>query len=76
MDQANLEFEPTALEEIAAMAIEKGTGARSLRGILENIMLDIMFDLPEQEPGQKFIITKDVVLGKKSLFEPDDKEAA
>jgi len=77
MDSASLEFEPEALEEIAKLSVEKGSGARSLRGILENIMLDIMFNLPEQKPGQKFFVTKEVVEGKKGIFEPDeDKEAA
>ncbi|RKZ35926.1 MAG: ATP-dependent Clp protease ATP-binding subunit ClpX [Gammaproteobacteria bacterium] len=77
MDQATLDFEQEALETIATIALKKGTGARSLRTIMEEIMLDIMFTLPDQPPGQKFVITKEIAEGAKKLFEPDeDREAA
>ena len=60
LDNAELEFEKNALEAIADMAIKRGTGARGLRAILEEAMVDIMFDLPEYK-GYKIIITKDVI---------------
>jgi len=60
LDDVELEFEKNALENIADMAIKRGTGARGLRSILEESMVDIMFDLPEYR-GYKIVITKDVI---------------
>ena len=60
LDDVELEFERDALEAIADMAIKRGTGARGLRAILEESMVDIMFDLPEYR-GYKVVITKDVI---------------
>ena len=60
LDDVNLEFEDEALKSIAKAAIERKTGARGLRSILEDIMLDIMYDLPEYK-GKTITITKDVV---------------
>jgi ATP-dependent Clp protease ATP-binding subunit ClpX len=60
MDGAELEFEKEALEAIADLAIKRGTGARGLRAIIEEAMVDIMFNLPEYR-GYKVIITKDVI---------------
>ena len=61
MDDVNLEFDEEALKELARLAIERKTGARGLRSILEDIMLDIMYDLPEYK-NKTVTITKDVVL--------------
>ena len=61
MDNVTLEFEKDALLELANIAIIRKTGARGLRSILEDIMLDIMFDLPKYK-SKKIVITKDVVL--------------
>ena len=60
IDGVELEFEKEALEAIAEMAIKRGTGARGLRAILEDAMVDIMFNLPEYK-GYKVIITRDVI---------------
>jgi ATP-dependent Clp protease ATP-binding subunit ClpX len=60
MDGVILEFEKEALEAIADLAIKRGTGARGLRAILEDAMVEIMFNLPEYK-GYKVIITKDVI---------------
>jgi ATP-dependent Clp protease ATP-binding subunit ClpX len=60
MDGVELEFEREALEAIAEKAIKRGTGARGLRAILEEAMVDIMFNLPEYK-GYKVVITKDVI---------------
>jgi ATP-dependent Clp protease ATP-binding subunit ClpX len=60
MDGVKLTFEPEALRAIAKKAIRRGTGARGLRAILEEIMLDIMFQLPELK-GREVIITAEVV---------------
>ena len=60
----NLEFEEEALREIAKKAIERKTGARGLRSIIEGIMLDVMYDLPSRDDVQKCIITKETVIHK------------
>ena len=62
MDDVELIFEQEALEAIVDKAIERKTGARGLRSIIENIMRDIMFDIPSNEKIEKCIITKDTVL--------------
>lgn len=62
IDEVELEFEEGALSEIAKKAIERKTGARGLRSIIEGIMLDVMFDLPSRNDIQKCIITKDTVI--------------
>lgn len=61
-DEVELEFEEEALVEIAKQAIERKTGARGLRSIIENIMLDVMYDLPSREDIKKCIITKEAVI--------------
>jgi ATP-dependent Clp protease ATP-binding subunit ClpX len=66
MDDVELDFDKDALREIAAKAIERKTGARGLRSILEDIMLNIMFELPDYS-GKKITITKDVVLKKETI---------
>ena len=64
MDNVKLEFEKEALKELAKLAIERKTGARGLRSILEDIMLDIMFDLPKYK-NKTITISKEVVLKTK-----------
>lgn len=61
MDAVELEFTPEALEEIAKKAIERKSGARGLRAILENVLLDIMYDLPSKDDIAKVIVDLDVV---------------
>ncbi len=68
MEKGELEFTAEALRAIADRAMEKDTGARALRSIIEEVMLDIMFELPDQPPGCKYVITEDVVLGRQRLF--------
>lgn len=65
MDGVELEFTDDAVEEIAALAIERNTGARGLRAILEEIMLDIMYEIPSRKDIEKCIITKECVTEKK-----------
>ena len=64
MDDVKLEFEKDALKELAKLAIIRKTGARGLRSILEDIMLDIMFDLPKYK-NKTITISKEVVLKTK-----------
>jgi ATP-dependent Clp protease ATP-binding subunit ClpX len=65
IDGIKLEFEKEALTEIAKVAIKRGTGARGLRAILEDLMTDIMYEVPKRDDVEKVIITKDIV--EKSL---------
>lgn len=62
MDGVTLEFEEEALRLIAKKAIERKTGARGLRAILEGIMLNVMYDVPSRNDVEKCIITKDTVI--------------
>ena len=64
IDGVTLEFEDEALRLIARQALERKTGARGLRAIMEELMLDVMFEIPSREDIEKCIITKDVVLNK------------
>ncbi|MCY4644172.1 MAG: ATP-dependent Clp protease ATP-binding subunit ClpX [Bacteriovoracales bacterium] len=66
IDGVELEFEEDALEEVANIAMEKKTGARGLRSILEQVMLEVMYELPSQEKICKCIVTKESVLGKEA----------
>lgn len=65
-DNVELEFEPEALNAIVDKAIERKTGARGLRAIVEDIMRDIMFEIPSNPKVEKCIITKDTVLNKEA----------
>jgi ATP-dependent Clp protease ATP-binding subunit ClpX len=62
IDDVELQFEEGALTEIAKKAIERKTGARGLRSIIEGIMLDVMFDLPSRDDITKCVITKETVI--------------
>ncbi len=79
MEGAELEFDSSALKEIARRAKERDTGARGLRSIVEEIMLDIQFELPDIEAKTKYVVTDAVVRGDVPLFEkmpPVDKKIA
>ncbi|MHB1036891.1 MAG: ATP-dependent Clp protease ATP-binding subunit ClpX [Pirellulales bacterium] len=78
MENSELHFTDGALRAIAEKAQARETGARGLRSIIEEVMLDIMFELPEQTPGSRYLITEDVVMGRERLFsmaEPKHKSA-
>ena len=64
MNKARLKVEEDALRAMARLAIERGTGARALRGIFENIMLDVMYKVPSDKTIDTVTITEEVVLGK------------
>ena len=61
MDEVKLEFEEEALQEIAARALAKDTGARALRAIIEEFMLDIMFEIPKDSSIGEVVITKEYI---------------
>ncbi len=62
IDGVELVFDDSALDAIADQALERGTGARGLRAILEEVLLPVMFDLPSREDVASVVITEDVVL--------------
>ena len=64
MEGVDLQFTPDALRELAAQAHKKGTGARALRGLIEKLMLDVMYDVPESGDILDIKITRPVVLGE------------
>ena len=77
MDSVRLEFQPEAVRAIAREAHRRKTGARALRGIIEDLMLDLMYDLPSQNEVQKFVITEELVdecHGNKVLPHPSSLE--
>ncbi len=76
MEEADLRFTDDALRAIAKKAQERETGARGLRSIIERVMLDIMFDLPEQPRGSRYVISEDIVHGKQPLFEQPQTKSA
>src|SRR5438876_33860 len=69
MEGSELEFDVPALKEIARKAWEWDTGARGLRSIVEEIMTDIMFELPDLETKSKYTVSEEVIRGDKPLFE-------
>ena len=76
IDNVELNFEDEALKEVAILAIKRKTGARGLRTIMEEVMTDIMYELPELD-GYEVMITKDVVVnGEKPLYIKKNKKSA
>ena len=61
MDGVEIEFEEEALKTVVELAIEKGTGARALRSILEAVMLDLMYEIPGEKPPEKIILTSEII---------------
>jgi ATP-dependent Clp protease ATP-binding subunit ClpX len=64
MDNVELEFKEDALKEIVKRAIERGTGARGLRAVMEEVMLNVMFEIPDRSDISKCIITEEVIKNK------------
>jgi ATP-dependent Clp protease ATP-binding subunit ClpX len=62
-DDVELEFEPAALERIAELTVEKKTGARGLRSIIEKTLMNTMFEMPSDETILKCIVTKESAEG-------------
>jgi len=76
MEGAELEFTPDAIREIAIIAKERDTGARGLRSVIEETMFPIMYELPDQESGRRYVVTPEVIRGEQMLFPKDDSAAA
>ncbi|HEX8341052.1 MAG TPA: ATP-dependent Clp protease ATP-binding subunit ClpX [Tepidisphaeraceae bacterium] len=78
MEGSELEFTEGALRMIAEKSLKRDTGARALRAVCEEMMLEVMYELPDQQPGQKFTIDEAIVSGGKHLFghrKPEKKSA-
>jgi ATP-dependent Clp protease ATP-binding subunit ClpX len=67
LENAELEFEQDALHALAQKAMKRDTGARALRAITEELMVDLMYQLPEESKPAKYVITRDIVQGKADL---------
>jgi ATP-dependent Clp protease ATP-binding subunit ClpX len=76
MENAELEVTDAALREIARIAIEKDTGARGLRSVVEEAMFEVMYELPDLDPGKKYILTPEVVRGEQPLCPATGDSAA
>ncbi|PKL83634.1 MAG: ATP-dependent Clp protease ATP-binding subunit ClpX [Ignavibacteriae bacterium HGW-Ignavibacteriae-3] len=77
MEGVELSFDQSALEEIVKKAIERKTGARALRSIIEGILLDIMYELPTKENVDKCLVTRDTVIkGEKPVYIESDRKTA
>jgi ATP-dependent Clp protease ATP-binding subunit ClpX len=76
MENAELEVTPEALREIAKIAKEKDTGARGLRAVVEESMFEVMYELPDLEPGKKYVLTPEVIRGEARLRPLDGSAAA
>ena len=78
MEGVQLEFVPDALEALASLAMKKGTGARALRGILEKLMLDVMYEIPGNDDILSVKITRPAVFeeSKPLIRRKQDQEAA
>jgi len=68
MENAKLDFTQDALRAIAKKAIEKKTGARALRQLLESLMLDMMYELPSRKDPREYIITDKNVRGEEPVI--------
>ncbi|MBQ6630741.1 MAG: ATP-dependent Clp protease ATP-binding subunit ClpX [Romboutsia sp.] len=78
LDDVELEFRDDALRAIAKKAIERNTGARGLRSIVESTMMECMYEVPSREDVKKVIVTKEAVEGKEQpiLLSKDEEETA
>jgi len=61
MDNVELEFQPEAIKAIAKEAYNRKTGARALRSIIEEIMLDVMYELPSRDDVKRCVLTREMV---------------
>jgi len=78
-EDVKLTFTDEAINAIAKESIKKKSGARGLRSIMENMMLDVMYDIPSQDNIEEVIINEDVVAGKSDpiiVFEKEEAESA
>ena len=77
MENIKLEFDPGAIRAIAHRAMERNTGARGLRSIMEEVMTDLMYEVPSKSGIQRIVITEDCIMkgSEPKLFLKDDEGA-
>ena len=78
MDGVQLKFTPDALKAIARKALAQKAGARGLRSILENAMLDIMYEIPSEDSVREVIVNEEVLLRKEKpmiLYQEENQSA-
>ena len=73
MESRKVTFTPDALHDIAKKALDRGTGARALRSLFENVMLDLMYELPSRPDITEYVITPEVVRGEVELLPPREE---
>ncbi len=73
MENVDLEFTPEALRELAREAQRRNTGARGLRALLENLMLDVMYEAPRRKKAGRYVITEKVVRGHINVLDVEEK---
>ena len=73
MENAKLEFTEDGLHALAQKALKRDTGARALRAITEELMIELMYELPEESKPAKYVINRDIVEGKAELFTAKQK---
>jgi ATP-dependent Clp protease ATP-binding subunit ClpX len=77
IEGVELEFEEQALKSVVEKAMERGTGARALRSIIESVMLDVMYNLPSRRNVSKCIITKDSIFkSKEPIYLYEERKSA
>jgi ATP-dependent Clp protease ATP-binding subunit ClpX len=74
MEGVSLDFKDDAKDEVAEEAVKKEIGARGLRGIIENIMIDIMYEIPSMKGVKEVVIDRDIIRGKKDKLSAIIKE--
>ena len=74
LDNVELVFTEDSIKTIANLALKRGTGARGLRSILEEVMLDIMYEIPSRQDIKKLVITKEIILNKIDKLSQDNQE--
>ena len=79
MEKVKLRFTDEAIEAIAAEAIKRKTGARGLRSIIEEIMLDVMYDIPGKTDIKECVVDENVIIKREKpllIYEAKDKKTA
>ena len=76
MEEIQLEFDPGAIRAVARKALKRATGARGLRAIMEEAMLDLMYDLPSRQGVQRVVISEESVSEGKppKIFFDDERQ--
>ncbi|NLW83250.1 MAG: ATP-dependent Clp protease ATP-binding subunit ClpX [Phycisphaerae bacterium] len=73
MEDADLKFTDEALSLLAQKAMKRDTGARALRAVMEELMVDVMYRLPEETKPARYVVTPDVIEGRADIFEQPKK---